>query len=70
MIKLFTIHCARCKVLELKLKQKQVDFETVDDEGTVVAVGKEHGIMQAPILQVNDQFLDFAAAVKYVNEVK
>ena len=68
MIKLYSTHCPKCKVVEMKLAQKKIDYKMIDNQEEVVAVGKEHHIMSAPILQVGDEFLDFAAAVKYINE--
>ena len=68
MIVLYTIHCARCKVLEMKLKQTGLEYSVVDDEDAVVNAGKEHGITGAPILEVDGEFLKFEDAVKFVNE--
>ena len=70
MITLYTIHCPKCRVLEMKLKQTNLEFTTIDDEDAVVEVGKMNGIIGAPILQVDDKFLDFNAAVKFVNNNK
>lgn len=65
---LYTVNCPKCKVLELKLKQKKIAFEVVDDTDEVVEAGKEHNISSAPFLQVNTDFLDFSKAIKYINE--
>ena len=54
----------------MKLKQTNLEFTTIDDEDAVVEVGKMNGIIGAPILQVDDKFLDFNAAVKFVNNNK
>ena len=67
-IVLYTINCPKCRVLELKLNKAGITYETVNNTEEVVAVGRAHGITGAPILQVGDSFLDFAAAVKFVNE--
>ena len=67
MIKLYTIHCPRCKILEMKLKQTNLEFETIDDESTVVNVGREHSITGAPFMEVDGEFLKFEDAVKFVN---
>jgi len=67
---LYTLNCPKCKVLELKLKKANIEFKIVDDQTTVVNIGKDHNISSAPILQVGDCFLDFAGAVKYINEGK
>lgn len=70
MITLYTIHCARCKVLEMKLKQTDLEYSVVDDEATVVNVGKEHGIFQAPFLETDNGFLKFEDAVHFVNSMR
>ena len=68
MIKLFSTHCPKCKIIEMKLQQKNIDFVLEENVDEVVEVGRKVGILSAPILQVEDKFLDFAAAVKYINE--
>lgn len=70
MIKLYSTNCAKCKVIETKLKQANINFSVVTDINEVTAVGKSHGITSAPILQVGDNYYDFAAAVKYLKEIK
>lgn len=60
---LYTSHCPKCKVLEAKLKQKNVQYVECDD--VQVMIGK--GIKSAPQLEVNGVMMDFVAAVKYVN---
>lgn len=67
MIKLYTIHCPRCKILEMKLKQSNLEFETIDDENAVVNAAKEHGITGAPFMEVDGEYLKFEDAVKFVN---
>lgn len=68
MIRLFSTNCPKCKVIGLKLNQKKIEFEIITDTETVVNVGKEHGILSAPILQVDDRYMDFTQALKYINE--
>ena len=67
MITLYTIHCPRCKILEMKLKQFGIPHEVVDDDDTVVKVGRDHGIVGAPFMDVDGEFLKFEDAVKFVN---
>ena len=54
----------------MKLAQKKVDFEMVDDTDTVVEVGRANHILSAPILKVDEKFYDFSGAVKFINEVE
>ena len=66
-IVLYSTHCPKCKTVELLLAKKNLEFAMVDDTEAVVEVGKAHGIMGAPILQVGDEFFDFSKAVQYLN---
>lgn len=51
----------------MKLKQTNLEFETIDDENTVVNVAREHGIVGAPFMEVDGEYLKFEDAVKFVN---
>lgn len=61
---LHSTHCPKCKVVELKLKQKGIVYE----ENTDIEVMKSKGMMSAPHLEVNGQLLDFAEAIKWIGE--
>lgn len=63
MVKLYTTNCPKCRVLETKLKQKKIDFETITD----ISVIQEKGFMEAPILEIDEIFYPFSEAVKWVN---
>lgn len=65
-MRLFTIHCPKCKVLETKLKQKNIDYEEILDEEII----KKEGIDELPILELDDGTrLSFIEANKYVNSL-
>ena len=66
---LYSVNCAKCKVLETKLDQLQISYSLVTDPEIVARVGKAHGITSAPILQVDDIFYDFTRAIKYLKEI-
>lgn len=63
MIILYSTGCPRCKVLETKLNQKNVDYTICD---SVEEMFKK-GISTVPCLDVEGETLDFSAAVKWVN---
>lgn len=65
-IVLYTTHCPKCRVLEKKLRDKDVKFETCED--TQVMKGLQ--ISSVPTLSVNGELMDFYNAVKFVNEYK
>lgn len=65
MLTLYTIDCPKCKVLEMKLDQKNIPYVKEKDIETMKALG----IMTAPVLGLEDgSILQFADAVKYINE--
>ena len=66
MLKLYSTNCPKCKVLETKLKQKNIDYEVCTD----IERMKSLKIMSAPILEMDDgNRLNFADAVKWVNAI-
>ena len=64
---LYTLNCAKCKILEFKLKQKNIEFAIVDDDEAVIEFGKAHKIFSAPILKVNEDVMDFTKAIQWIN---
>lgn len=56
--------CPRCKVLKMKLDQKNIIYETVND----VEIMKAKGFSEAPKLEVNGVVMGFKEAVDWVKE--
>ena len=61
---LYSTHCPRCKVLELKLKQKDIVYEEIND----VEQMKAKGFNEAPKLEVDGTVYGFKEAVDWVKE--
>jgi hypothetical protein len=55
-------HCPKCKVLEMKLKQKGIEYEENNDVDVMVALGMQ----SAPGLEVNGVVMDFKKAVEWI----
>lgn len=68
MVKLFSTGCPKCKVVEAKLKQKNIAFEVESDPDIIIAKGQELGILSAPILQIDEEYFEFSKAIKVINE--
>lgn len=64
MVILYTIDCPKCKILEKKLSQANVEYEVCKDRDEM----KRKGFDFMPILEVDGQTMDFGKAVKWVNE--
>lgn len=64
MIKLYSTHCPKCKILTIKLQQKNIDFTEIDD----MAVMQSLGFRSAPMLSVDGQIMDFNKALAWIKE--
>lgn len=62
---LYTTHCPKCRVLEMKLKQKNIPYTEEEN----VEIMKEKGITSAPALEHDGVIYDFSSAVKFVNSL-
>lgn len=54
--------CPKCKVLKMKLDQKNIQYESVTDISTM----EQLGIKSLPHLRVDDSLLDFGEAISWV----
>ncbi len=64
MITLYTTNCPKCKILEEKMVEKNINYDVV----TSVNVMKTMGFYSAPILEVDGKFMKFAEANNWINE--
>ena len=65
MIKLYTTHCPRCKVLETKMSKKGINYKEIDS----IDIMTEKGFKSVPVLELEDgTILDFAKANSWINE--
>lgn len=65
MVILYTTHCPRCNVLEKKLAQKGIEFETKTDFDKEEMVRK--GFASAPLLEVEGKIMAFSEANEWIN---
>lgn len=63
MINLYSTGCPKCKILEMKLNQKQIKFNEISDCSKLI----EKNILAVPVLEVDGKFYDFSESVKLVN---
>lgn len=65
-VTLYSTDCPKCKVLESKLQNKGVYYT----KNTSISEIKKLGFTTAPILNVDDKYLEFGEAIKWVNNVE
>lgn len=65
MIKLYTSHCPQCRVVELKLNNKHIPHEIIDDIELMVSLGMK----AAPVIELEDGTrLAFSEAIAWINQ--
>lgn len=65
MIKMYTIECPKCMILERELIDKGIEFTKVMD----TKIFSELEIHSFPMLEVNGKLLDFINSIKYINNI-
>lgn len=60
---LYSTHCPRCTVLEAKLKQKNIEYQEINNVDEMLKIG----IQTVPQLKVDGELMDFSKAIKWVN---
>lgn len=60
---LYSTGCPRCIVLEKKLRQKNIVYEEVND----IDIMTEKGYMSVPMLEVDNEVMDFKKATDWIN---
>jgi glutaredoxin len=61
---LYSTHCPRCIVVETKLKQKNINYEEIND----IKIMESKGFDMAPQLEVDGVVMNFKEAVKWIGE--
>lgn len=64
MITFYHTGCPKCRILEIKMKAKNIEFTECSD----VEEMQQKGIMSVPQLEVDGIMMDFVAANKWINE--
>ena len=59
---LYSTHCPKCRVLEAKLNQKGINYETNTD----VKLMEQKGFVAVPKLEVDGVVYDFKEAVEWI----
>lgn len=63
MVRLYTIDCPKCKILEKKLSQANIKYETCKDKATMLVRGFDF----LPVLEVDGNMMGFKEAVDWIN---
>lgn len=61
---LYSTGCPKCKILEQKLDMKNIEYEKTNDVSELVKMG----FTSAPVLKIDNEYLEFKAANEWINE--
>lgn len=64
MIIMYSTHCPKCLILEKKLNEAGVDYKICDD----IDIMTNKGFDLLPMLEVDDNIMNYTEAVKWVNK--
>lgn len=62
-VTLYSTGCPKCKVLVTKLDNKNINYNVVSDINVIIS----KGINSVPVLEVDNNLMDFKTAVDWVN---
>lgn len=61
---MYSTGCPQCRVLEMQLKKKGIEFDVVSD----MDIMKQKGFMSMPVLEVDGEYLVFQKALQWIKE--
>lgn len=65
-IVLYSTGCPKCRVLEAKLKTKNIEYSEITDPDVML----EMGMLSVPVLEVDGERMQFKQAVDWVNNYR
>lgn len=65
-IVLYSTGCSRCQILEKKLDAANIKYIRVEDIHLMIA----KGMMSAPMIEVNDEVMDYDKASEWIENRK
>lgn len=68
MIKLYSTHCPKCRVLEMKLKQAGYQFEVIDDEEEVNKMAELYSVKSVPFTTFEGFVYDFNQTLEHLQD--
>ena len=65
-VKLYTTHCPKCKILEERLNEKKIKYETVDN----IEELQKMNFKSVPNLEIDGKIYNYLESIKYLNKVR
>ena len=68
MIKYFSSHCPRCKVLKSLMDREGITYIEIDDENVYMPIAKENKILSMPFAEIDGIVYGSKELQKYIVE--
>ena len=68
MIKFYTSHCPRCKVLKMLMDNNGMEYIEIDDESIYMPIAKENKILSMPFAEIDGIVYGSKELQKYILE--
>ena len=68
MIKFYTSHCPRCKVLKMLMDNNGMEYIEIDDENIYMPIAKENKILSMPFAEIDGIVYGSKELQKYIVE--
>ena len=68
MIKFYTSHCPRCKVLKMLMENNGMEYVEIDDENVYMPIAKENKILSMPFAEIDGVVYGSKELQKYIVE--
>ena len=68
MIKFYTSHCPRCKVLKMLMDNNGIEYIEIDDENVYMPIAKENKILSMPFAEIDGVMYGSKELQKYIVE--
>lgn len=63
-VKLYSTNCPKCRVLEIKLRQKNIPHTVVTDMEKIVGTGHR----TVPLLEADGKIMEFTEALEFIRK--
>ena len=68
MIKFYTSHCPRCKVLKILMDNNGMEYIEIDDENVYMPIAKDNKILSMPFAEIDGVMYGSKELQKYIVE--
>lgn len=58
MLKFYTSHCFKCKMLSSLMDSKKIEYKEIDDENVYLPIADNSGILSMPFAELNGKIIN------------